>query len=483
MLNNISTLSYEFIECILITAVGNIDIRPSLVEINYFEDIFTPGFSGYLYMNDSLCLHNQLSLIGDEFVRFMINKPGNPTPIIRYARVYSISKRHLTNDDNENYILNFCSEEYFLNEEIKVSKSYTNKYIHEIVQDIAFNYLKIPEEEFPSWHIEKTFGLRHIIIPNLKPLEAINWLATLAISAELPEPMSSGASYLFYNNKHGYWFHTILDIFNRTQKETTNPRGWSQYMGYGGDGSGYWYGVKNADEEFWNKNYYEGNDKLGKMDPAEQITSYENLNSYDVMECVQKGMFCNRLIAVDYIKRTHTDCDFKYTEYWDYIHNNIDVYKNWNIYPIMSDAVDRIGNPHDAYVTDVIKCHPSGKNMVEIYIPYRFAQLSLIGFNRYKLSIPGDPNIRVGVVIYIHMPQTAKDDGGWKLKDRFLSGRYLVTTVRHKLDQENNFETTIEVMKDAFTEVNETHGLISFGNNQTLQEARARDRFDYNNFN
>jgi hypothetical protein len=453
-----------------------------MIELNYFEDIFSAGFSGMLLMNDSLCLHNALSLVGDEFLRFTINKPGNPYPITRYARVYNIAKRHLTNDDNENYILNFCAEEFFINEEKKVSKSYTAP-IHEIVKDIAFNYLKIPEEEFPDWHIEKTLGTLHLVIPNFKPMEAINWLCTLAISAELPNPMQSGASYVFYQNKHGFWFHTILDIFNRTQKETNNVRGWSQYTGYGGDGSGYWYGVKNAEEETWNKNYYSGDAKLGKLDPAEQITSYENLNSYDTIESVQKGMFCNRLISVDYIRRTHQNCDFDYVRYFSYLRENIDVYKNWNIFPMMSNAVDRFGLGHNSYPEDVIKVHPTnGINHVEIYIPYRFAQLSLIGFNRYKMSIPGDPNIRVGVVIYVHMPQTAKDEGGWKLKDRFLSGRYLVTTVRHKLDQENNFETVIEIMKDSFTKVNEKSGLTAFDNsNKLLNDARKKDRFELTN--
>ena len=42
-------------------------------------------------------------------------------------------------------------------------------------------------------------------------------------------------------------------------------------------------------------------------------------------------------------------------------------------------------------------------------------------------------------------------DLGKKLYDRFLSGYYIISALRHKFDQENNFETVLEVIKDSYS--------------------------------
>jgi hypothetical protein len=306
----------------------------------------------------------------------------------------------------------------------------------------------------------------------------------MAISAELPDPMKSGASYVFWQNRYGFWFTTLLDICNRTQKNTNSPRGTSQYDGYHGDGSGYWYGVKNVDPSQWDKSYFSGASKLGKLDAAEQIVSYHNLDSYNSIDDINKGKFGNRLLSIDYIARTHEKCVFDYDKYFDYLHGNIDLYKTWNIFPCKSNSTDRFKLMKNQHPECVEKVHPTDKRNklrpatnVEVYLPYRFAQLGLIGTNRYKVQIPGDPNISVGKIIYVHMPQTAKDGSHTKKKDRFLSGRYIITTVRHKLDQENNFETVLELMKDSFTKVNEFDGLIPFGDDPELEKAKTKDRY------
>ena len=78
--------------------------------------------------------------------------------------------------------------------------------------------------------------------------------------------------------------------------------------------------------------------------------------------------------------------------------------------------------------------------------------MALFGYNRIKLVIPGDPYISVGRIIYVHFPQAARKPGeeGQKL-DRFFTGYYLISALRHKLDQENNYETILELIKDSYS--------------------------------
>ncbi len=487
---DLSSITGLYIEkCLFITAEGSLDFRDVALEINYFEDIFTNAVSGTLLVSDSSGWQNKLSLCGDEFLELIIHKhPPNQGvtqpergPLKGLFRIYSMSNRHLAAQSNENLLIHFCSEELFLSERIKVSKSYKGKLISDIVIDIAENYLKIPPEEFGSnySHIEPTFGTYDIVIPNMMPLQAINWLSTLAISGSSHGGTDSGATYLFWKNREGYFFKSYLEIFNSVKRyEYHCPHLTSTRE----ENLGYWYGAKNVKypDDF-------------QFDPYEQIISMHILDSYDSLEANEKAIFANKVLTIDYLRRVHEEVNFDYEKYFDgYLKSRVDIYKNYNTEKIMSDATDRFRKKHNEYPEGDIRIYPTTTyqkdnpyiqahqpdikpNFAENVIPYRKAQLNLLRYNRVKLLVPGDPYIAIGDIIRIHMPQTFIDDKG-RRRDRFFSGYYLVTCLRHVLDQENNFQTLLEVVKDAYTkdEVDEdaNPGLTPFGN--TLQQQQAR---------
>ena len=248
---------------------------------------------------------------------------------------------------------------------------------------------------------------------------------------------------MFWKNRDGYQFRSILSLYDDQAAierfQYTNPIARAQI---GGASSGYWYGIKNAD--------YRGE---VPWDPYEQIISHHPLDSFDPFELNQRGGFANRTLSLDYMKRTHENIDFDYKKYWGFLNSKILMYKDdyYNNKPIISDVTDRFGKNHNEYLESTIKIHPAKDDNLEKAVPYRYAQLALIGHNRLKMVIPGDPYIAVGRIIYIHMPQTAKDNNGNKVYDRFLSGYYIVTALRQKFDQENNYETILEVVKDSYT--------------------------------
>lgn len=480
--NSSRVTDLEIKKCDIISAEGKISIKDAVVEINYFEDMFINCSSGKLTINDSMGLQNKFSWTGNEYLELELAKPGTEgidyiLPLKDKFRIYTNSGRHLTKDDNENLIVNFCSEELFLSEKIKISKSYKNKRIDEIVKDICKSFLGIQVDDVkdengkvikPSkLQLEKTLGTYHIVIPKLKPLEAINWLATLAISQKIgPE---GGANYLFYKNRDGFFFKSILSIFNSVAEyRYRNPLSYQEDKTGGSASSGYWYGIKNTSQT-----NITSNEESFQGDPYHQIISYQIMNSFDSMESHQRGMFGNRLLPINFLTRTHEKADFNYDKYWNFIHEKIELYREpeMNSVKLTSNATDRFNSNSTVNMESTIKLYPSTTNSldskyiksnlddninlsinrVENTIPYRYAQLALIGHTRLKILIPGDPFISIGRLVFINFPQTAKDAGGKKLYDRFLTGYYLVTCVRHKTDQENNFETVLELLKDSYT--------------------------------
>lgn len=460
-------------DCKIINATGTpTEFRFVNCELNYYEDIFGNACSGNIIISDSSNYQNDGSFCGDEFLKLQLYKPGNDTgsiPLKKYCRIYKMNNRNLTKDSNENYLLNFSTEEIFVSEQRRVSKAY-NTTISNIVIDIAKNYLGITDEDLgltrnsdgTSFYanVIETLGNYHIIVPNLKPMEAINWLATLAICKDT---RIKGASYLFFQNKNGWNFKPLVAIYG-------------DYERYGQYYDKYWYGVKNDGEtEIFDPTGWD----------VKNILSYQIMDNYDTFESTQDGMFANRLLWNDNFKRLHEETKFDYVEYFKSL-KELSLYKNWQPYGLMSDAENRFNEKHNEVHDTVLKMgFKTQNNRVDVTIPHRFAQLRIISGNRLKIAVPGDTNLTIGLIIYIELkcpaPVQQSNTEPSKKTDKFYSGRYLITALHHRIDQEQNFETILELCKDSFTSSVSTMdepGLKPFNNgSQELIEARRKGTF------
>ena len=495
---SINPQTFDINECKIIWASGEtMDIRPNLVEFNYFEDIFSNHLSGYVMLGDSLNLENKLSFNGNEYLVVSVSKKehesflggffdymsGNDMkPLNKILRIYKADDRGLTKDSNEGYSINFCSEEFFISQQYKICKAYKNEKISDIVRDIALNFLKIPEKEFPEEHCFPTRGTCHVVIPNLMPLEAINWLCTRAISAD---SKITGATFLFYRDRFNWNFKPTLAIYGE----------YPRYNRRNGIYNHYYYSTKNdgVQEDTGNKLF--GSD-------FNNILSYQVLDSYDSFDVVQDGTFANKMIGINHLTRKHGVTEFKYGEYFDQIKSDLTLYKEFQPYGLMNNFENRFKDTYDnttdsyiksAYSTTDLQNNPYiAKNQPEIFnnyleqiIPYRFAQHKLISSTRLKLAVAGDPYITIGDVVELHIKSPAPVEfGGGKIdkkKDKFISGKYLVTAVRHRFNQEGEFDTTLEVCKDSFeagVDAVDTPGLMPINNDhENYQIAKNNGEF------
>lgn len=453
---------------------GAIDLMPITVEINCYEDIFSNCMNGNLVISDSTHFNNADSWHGEEYLLMEFSKVQNvqtsrSANFSKIFKVFALTNREFSNETNEMYVLNFCSEEFLLNQKIRISKTYKNKRISQIIKDIALNYLKIDPKEFPDSNIEETYGTYNITIPNLKPLQAINWLCTLAISNKLPKNKQSGATYLFWQTKEGYFFKSILGIFN-DEKNIYNgpgqPKGFIESLD--GGTSKYWYGIKNVELEnsIGDKNY---NDALR----TNQIFSYKNLNSYNTLDAIGKGIFSNKSIGLDIISKSVYTNSFNHKEYFGnktsngYL-NNILLYKKKGKFSILSDVKDRFGKTLDQYNNGTIRwgLTTTGQNEnkyikanqhdikdynIEHTSIYRTTQFCLLSYNRFSITISGDPELTVGKIIYVSIPQmVVQQNKKINPENKFLSGYYIITALRHMINMTNEYLTVIEIRKDSY---------------------------------
>lgn len=411
-----------------------VDLIGNMVELNYYEDIFNNTISGNVVVNDSVGLINFSALNGTEYIHLRLKKSdstsvNNQLPFIdRYFRIVAISDRRFDlANNNENYKIEFCSEEYILSEQYRISKAYKNAKISDIVSDICKTYLKLGSGDTKNIFIDDTAGVYDFVLPNKKIFETLNWLANYAIPSNYP----NGADILFFENRIGYFFNSLQHLFS------TDPV------------INFAYNPKNITD-----------DMLYNMT---NILTFEVIKYVDTLHAMNNGTFANRLISIDPIKRQKINTDFNYNEYFPKS-------KSLNIGTLINGFKNRLGKelyeppPDDLQagtlrmvVSNDIKPKVDSPTLgtlptdfiLEKSLPYRVAQLNLVEHTKLKITVPGYSGLYAGMCVNITILSTQQlNTKTSRPLDPYLSGKYLVTAVRHIVSP-SSYICIAEVCKDS----------------------------------
>jgi len=409
-----------------------VDLKPMMVELSYFEDVFNNVVSGNMLVEDAQGMIEKLQMHGNEYIRFAFGKDDNPNlRIDKLFRIYKISNRRKSlNFDTENYVIHFCSDELILSNQYKISKSYKDRGISDIVKDILKVKLKVPSNKYSEKNIETTKGSYSFIIPNFSPFEAINWLCMYAQSTS---PGVIGSDMVLYENHEGFNFKSLQSLFK------TDP-----YFTY----------------EYRPKNTTLKENRGDNNKQVFNVLTYEIVDTFNTVETAYTGTFANRVLTIDPLLRRYAKVDFNYYSYQDKA-------TSMNDNPVVNNLKNRFGDtlyeaPEGCYKLAVtnsgqtnipyIKSKPDSVSkdiFAETFLLQRKSQLSLTNHMKVKFSIPGDPNLTVGKTIeftlYSNEPAAEKQPRG---VDKYYSGKYLVTAVRHMI-QPSEYVTVFEAVKES----------------------------------
>lgn len=407
----------------IITSNGQeVDVKKLLIEFSYYEDIFSFVASGFVILRDAVGLVEKLQLTGKEFIRINFGKAkGSNTNNQKTFRLYTIPKRTPTGSLNQEFIkLYFCSEELLLSEQTKVTQSYKGKKVDYIITDILYTKLKIKPENI-SGKIEQTTGLYDFNVNAMKPFEAISWVSCYA------RPSSGiGADMLFYENINGFNFRSLRSLYKQPVYNTYN------------------YEQKNLDQTFKQK--------------LTTVLDYEFMRTFNALDDIESGTFANRLISLNPLNRTVKVTDFDYKKY-------VEQAGSLNGTSALSSSPNRLGKAQNETPEGKLKMSFSNSEMkkksyiddkgsvaqdifVENFVPNRTAQLALAGYTKVKIRIPGDSSITVGKTINFNLMSLSTQEQDKQL-DRYYSGKYLVTAVRHIIQSQGVFQTILEISRES----------------------------------
>lgn len=382
------TFGYDITAIELISSTGGVvNIKFMVQDFNLYESVFNSVLSGDMYIWDGQNILTDFDLHGNEYLMIRFEKT-DLEPIEKYFRIYKISSVKFRNLNSFEYNIHFCSEEFILNQQKRISKSYKNVKNHEIVMDILENQLKVDSKKISD--IEDTVIEQSLIVPNLKPLEAINWLSSFSLNEKL------SAAYLFYENLGGFVYKSLASMYETEpiKKLNINP--------------------KNV---------------IGEADKSIQNTAIpdkiEMPQIFDILKTVSMGGYSSKMLAMNLVGQEHA------TLRYDSVKGNFDQLNKFIPY---NDARNRF----DETLTDgstYLRYFPTFQGaLVDDWLLQRASQLALLNNMQMTIQLPGDPELRAGLVIEIDFPFIQPIDAPFKTEeDGMKSGRYLITGVRHRI--------------------------------------------------
>ena len=437
------------------SATKAFNLIPSFTELVIYENLFESSLRANLTLLDSHNLAYKLPMVGEETIEIDISLSGLDDDSLSVKpplfHINSIKDREFTKPKSQIVSLELVSEQYMSSIHSKVSKSYRDKTISQIVRDIHTTYL---DDGNKPCVIESTDRIEKCIIPNLNPIEAITWLSKRAISEN-----SSIVNYLFYETIDGTFF---INLDTLIQAEPVlvfviEPRV--------ADSAG----VANL--------------AAGKI----RVEKFKFIRSFNKNKNTQRGVYASKLITHDITTKKITQYEYNGFNNW-FAGNHLGMYpplSNSDIETKSAGVSRTTYAPNEeannfptidekslsSMIDSRVVFYPKHNQMysinntdlydnkVEEWKLQRFADIGRYeGLNLY-VEIAGMSNLRVGQIIdvVIPSPETSSQDGGSdKVNDKSLSGHFIITAIKHMFNKDNNkadYRMGVELSKDGLEEM------------------------------
>ena len=424
---------YTVDEMTILTSSGVVyDLRQMVQYIEIFEDVNRPVITGNIVIMDIDNMIENAPIIGQEFMSLKIRTPslGEEDGIIDFSdNVFSIFKIMSKDDASMNsqiYTLSFCSPELLRSNRTKVSKSYTGS-IDEIVEKV------LRDERFINTRkkliFEKTSGIRKIISPNLRPFAFIDQLKEEAMSEKYGSP-----HFLFYENAEGIHFRSMQSIFESGSIGEYNT----------------------GDIEV------ESNPQQSVENVMQRILQFQVNSNNDMLLNTRGGMLGSTMTTHNLYTKQVTSKTFDYFK-------DFGKYPRINENPIYNDTeIDQFDNTIGSFPnarTFVHSVSSSGgqdrqyDNPLNNYsyattgvpdaLQHRRSKVLELEFGvNVSMKLTGNTSISIGKMMDITVPVTGRVHE--KEDNEFLSGKYMITKVRHMFSQaDKKHEILVNACKDS----------------------------------
>ena len=155
------------------------DITSSIADFIIYENINKPYLTGKLSYLDSHAALESMVYGGDEFIDIIFKRPGNENKVQKRFHLDRIMGSSKANEKAEAYFFHMTEDSQYKSIAVNVNKYYSGKPI-EIIQDILKTFTN-KEVKFNPDNNDASTPMK-VIIPNLNPFSACDWIKNRAIT-------------------------------------------------------------------------------------------------------------------------------------------------------------------------------------------------------------------------------------------------------------------------------------------------------------
>ena len=422
-----------------------VDIKKLMVELNVYESIYKNALTGSIVVADAQNLISKLEINGTERISFKLTTPGamDKRSMIDASvdtghpfHVYKITDRRQLKPGTLLYTLHFASREFMRNLRTKVSQAYTGRYDTTVLKILMDNnYLDTKKE----MSFEPTGNADKVVIPNMRPFDAINMIAKKA----LPEK-SDGVGYYYYETTKGLYFRSwenmvsVRGSYDRPIKQD------------------FYYMPMNVDD-------LSIKDKINH--DYKSVESYRFLNNFhDIAANTLQGTYGHKVISHNLFDKSYKETSYNYhNEYANTVHTEVANEKSTRErYAVSGSNVDEDDKNLSQYnesrvslqsTTQFLHDTDAGGYGLDVRqdgpkLAEEISQRSqVINGTALHMVVKGQTYLEPGDLIKFNLLSVDEKNPDGK-QDPQYSGKYVITKIRHQIN-DKKYTMAIEAAKDS----------------------------------
>lgn len=438
-------------------------LLPQFAEINIFQSVFSPLMRAELLVYDPIGLFVNYPITGEEIIRIEISQMSsgkvskNSSGIFPFNRPLGLSDFDSAKTSKKMsfmissitdiiptdqargsmYMINLISLEMFEVLRNNVSQFCQGPFDEDakLIWD-EYVYKKFQERErsrgqriFKKFYNDDRYGkprssTEGLVIPNINPIEAMGLLGKYSIAEQNPDVFSN---YTFFENFYGYFFVSIQALIQDQMLFANEMVNREKYL--------YTSNIETVRSE----------EQLNRL-----ISNISINNRYDTIDKIVGGYYFSELYEVNAFQLRHFSSVSKLTEIntEGYLHKN-----KFNTNSFIEEAEQNIlSQTLSEEIANHIKYEITfaADNEVEFRRDkYHSATKYLHALNQIDLqiTIPPDLSHNAGEVIYCEIPEMHGFD---QIKmDKYLSGFFFATEVKHTIGTGGRAATALRIQKDS----------------------------------
>lgn len=374
------------------------DITRLCSQIDIWEDVRKPSMIVDVFVADAIGLVTSFPIVAEEKLEIILSTPSGTSLTPLKLVVTGITDFQFDEQGNASGYTLICSgEEVWADALESIMKGYMTT-VDGIVRDMVMSQLKSKKMVFA----EPAKGISQFVTPRMSPFETIDMLRKRAVSATNP-----GSHYLFFENKKGFVFKTIEQLFKEGASQiVSKKRTFHRSM------------VDVADSKL----------NIENSAAWRSLIAMHNTQRYNSAERVASGALYNTTYKFDIPTKTLTKIEFSFQQKG----SSFTLGDASGIVPSTPAFMQKYGSKN-AVAFFVPTDSTKGENFLAENLGAKVAYDTLINQHSVLAETYGDYELCAGDVVKLSVPLQQGTTEQMIKEDPYLSGTYFITSLRHMI--------------------------------------------------